>query len=247
MSIESPADLKGLQRVGRIVRETLRATRNRAQPGVRTIELDRLAASIFKKHGARSAPHFTYGFPGTILISVNDAVVHGIPDDYALQPGDLVKIDVTADLGGYIADAAITVAIPPVSASNRRLCHCAQKALRQGLNAARAERPIRHIGRAVQREVERQHFAVIPELSGHGVGRAIHEEPEIANYHNPRDNRRLKEGLVITIEPLICAGTGDIYEDEDGWTVRTQDGSNAAHFEHTLVIRHGKPLLLTAA
>ncbi len=191
MSIESPEDLKGLQRVGRVVSETLKETQYRARPGVRTIDLDRL--------------------------------------------------------GGYIADAAITVAVPPVSDSHRRLCRCAQSALHKGLNAARAGRPIRHIGRAIQREVERQSFSVIPELTGHGVGRHIHEEPDIANYHNPYDSRRLKEGLVITIEPLICSGVGKIYDDDDGWTVRTQDGSYAAHFEHTLVIRHGKPLLLTAA
>ncbi|MBT5804875.1 MAG: type I methionyl aminopeptidase [Gemmatimonadetes bacterium] len=247
MSIESAQDLKALKRIGRIVRLTLEATRRALRPGVRTADLDRIAADLFKKHGARSAPKLVYGFPGTILISVNDAVVHGIPDDYAIQPGDLVKLDVTAELDGYMADAAITVAVPPVAPRHRDLCRCTEAALRRAVRQARAGAPIRAIGRAVEREARRHRLTIIPELTGHGIGRVIHEDPDIPNYYDPFDNRRLTEGLVITIEPLICSGSGEIYEDSDGWTVRTQDGSPAAHFEHTLVVTKGKPLLLTAA
>ncbi len=158
-----------------------------------------------------------------------------------------MTIDVTAELDGYIADAAVTVPLSPASPEKRKLCQCAKLAFQKAMRVARARRPINVIGRAVESEVRRQGFSVIPELSGHGIGRAIHEAPTVSNCYISQDNLPLTEGLVITIEPIICSGTGRVVEGEDGWTVRTADGSLSAHYEHTIVITRGRPILLTAA
>ena len=247
MTIASQEELRGLTRAGKVVAQTLKAVQALVKPGVTTAQLDEEAARIFAEAGARSAPKLVYDFPGTILISVNDEVVHGIPGSQVLAEGDLVKIDVTVELDGYMADAAVTVAMPPVSPLNRLLADTARSALYRAIDGARAGEPIAHIGRAVQSEVQRRGLTIIPELHGHGIGRVIHEEPSIPNYYNSRDQRRLKAGMVITIEPIITSGSGKIFEDEDGWTIKTTDGSPAAHHEHTLVITEDKPLLLTAA
>ena len=182
-----------------------------------------------------------------MLISVNDAVVHGIPDARRLKPGDLVTVDVTAEVGGYIADAAVTVPLPAAGPRARALCRCAEAAFEAALREVRAGRRLAAVGRAVEGEVGRRGFSVIPELFGHGTGRAIHEDPEVFNVYMPGDRRRLHEGLVLAVEPIVCAGSGAIEEDEDGWTVRTADGSLAAHYEHTVVVQQGRPLVLTAA
>ncbi len=246
MSIESPADFRGLSRVGKVVALTLKAMADSLRPGVTTAEVDRVGAQILKQHGARSAPQMIYRFPGVNLISVNDEVVHGIPGDRILRPGDLVSLDVTAELDGYIADAALTVPLSPHSRTAHRLCRCARRAFEKATAVARASRPIHCIGHAVEREVRRQGFSVIKELTGHGVGRLIHEDPIVANTFNPLDSEPLTDGLVITIEPLIAQRSGKIFEDQDGWTVRTSDGGLSAHYEHTVVITQGRPILLTA-
>jgi methionyl aminopeptidase len=188
-----------------------------------------------------------YGFPRTVLISVNDEIVHGIPGDRALSAGDIVKLDVTAEKGGYIADAARTVVLDGAGARIRRLAACAREAFEAALPAARAGNPVNLIGRAVEATVRNAGFSVVKSLEGHGVGRTIHEPPNVPNWFNKRQTDVLTEGLVITIEPLIAAGRGQVYQDTDGWTIRTSDGSMAAHFEHTLVITAGEPVLLTAA
>ena len=247
MSIESDEDLRGLERAGKVVSETLGALKAALRPGISTGELDRVGLHVFQKYGAVSAPTVFYDFPGNTLISINDEVVHGIPGERVVQAGDLVTLDVTAQVGGYIADAAVSVTVPTESAINRRLCQCAHQALRAALKVAKAGRPINVIGRAIEQVVLGWGFSVIPELSGHGLGRVIHEEPNVLNFYHPQDTQLLTEGLVITIEPIICAGWGEVVEMDDGWTVKTVDGSAAAHFEHTLVITRGKPVVLTAA
>lgn len=246
MSIESENDLVGLARIGKIVALTLREMEKQVEPGITTGELDRVGAEFLERHGARSAPQLVYNFPGTNCISVNSEAVHGIPGERVVGAGDVVKLDVTAELGGYIADAAITVIVPPVTPRKRNLCNCASQALEKGISAARAGRPIFEIGRAVESEVKRQGFTVLRELVGHGVGRSIHEDPQIPNYFDRRASQRLPEGLVITIEPIISAGKGWTVEEDDGWTLKTLDDSLAAHFEHTMVITRGRPILLTA-
>lgn len=247
MSIETDADWRGLRTVGRVVRLALDALEQHAQPGVTTRELDDVAARLFAAHHARSAPSLVYGFPGTVLISVNDEVVHGVPGSRRLRRGDVVKLDVTAEKGGYMADAARTVVLEGESEAGRRLRTCVRSAFARALKVARAGRLVSEIGRTVEAEVRRHGFSVVRTLGGHGIGRTIHESPSVPNYQNPRQSDVLTEGLVLAIEPIITAGSGAVFEDRDGWTIKTKDGSLAAHHEHTVVITRGRPVLLTAA
>ncbi len=247
MSIENQKDLEGLKKAGRIVRMILRAMEKALRPGITTGDLDDVAGTVMREQGARSAPAMVYGFPGRVLISVNDEVVHGIPGARVIEPGDLVKLDVTIEKDGYMADAATTVAVPVASQSAQRLAACARAAFARAMEVARVGNRVNDIGRAVDDEVRRRGFRVLRDLNGHGIGRTIHEEPSIPNYYDPRLTRPLTEGLVITVEPIIAETTGTWVDGDDGWTVRTADGSLAAHYEHTLVITRGKPILLTAA
>lgn len=235
-----------MREVGRVVALTLEALEKHTAPGITTGELDEIAKAVFDEHGARSAPALTYGFPKTVLISINDEIVHGIPGRRVLRRGDVVKLDVTAEKNGYVADAAKTVVLEGANEVTHRLAECAKDAFDAALEVARAGNRVNLIGRAVQDTVTRRGFSVVPSLEGHGVGRAIHEPPNVPNYYNRRQKDVLTEGLVITIEPLIAAGSGAVYQDSDGWTIRTNDGSLTAHHEHTLVITAGDPVLLTA-
>jgi methionyl aminopeptidase len=246
MSIETEQDLIGLTRAGRVVALTLQAMRERVRAGVTTAELDAVAAEVFAAHGARSAPQLVYGFPGVTCISLNDEAVHGIPGDRRLRPGDLVKLDVTAELDGYIADAAISVPVPPVRPRTRALVAAAEAALHDALAAVRAGRPLHVSGRAIQRAVERRGFRVLHELCSHGVGRSIHEPPSLPNVYAPNLAGRFTRGLVVTLEPIIAVGGGEVVDDADGWTIRTADGSLSAHVEHTVIIADGAPTIVTA-
>ena len=223
------------------------ALEREVRAGVTTKTLDDVAAAVVARRGARSAPAFTYGFPGTVLISVNDEVVHGIPGPRRLAAGDIVKLDVTLDKDGYVADAARTVVVAAGTDQALRLADCAKAAFDAALHVARAGTRVNEIGRVVEREVRRRGFNVVRGLDGHGIGRTIHEAPPVPNYYNPMQRDVLTEGMVITIEPIIAAGSGAAIESGDGWTVVTTDGSLAAHYEHTLVITRERPVLLTAA
>src|SRR5712664_3455996 len=236
MSINSPEQFEKLRACGMIVGKALRAMAAEVRPGATTAELCEIGSRVLAAHGARSSPPMVYGFPGDVCISVNDEVVHGIPGARVLQPGDLVKLDLTAEKDGYHTDSALSIEVPPASKATHELAHCAEKAFRQALSAARSGNRTRDIGRAIEREVRRRGFHVIPELGGHGVGRTIHEPPSVPNYADPAARHLLTEGLVITIEPIIAATTGSVSLDPDAWTVRTSDGSLSAHYEHTLVI-----------
>ncbi|MGB7433864.1 MAG: type I methionyl aminopeptidase [Candidatus Acidiferrum sp.] len=247
MSITSPEQLEKLKACGRIVAKALHAMAAAVRPGVTTVELAAIGSGVLAENGARSSPPMVYGFPGDVCISVNDEVVHGIPGNRVLQPGDLVKLDLTAEKDGYHTDSAMTVQVPPVSSAATNLTRCAERAFRQSLAAARAGNTVREIGRAVEREVRRRGFHVIRELGGHGIGRTIHEKPSVPNFADPLNHAQLTEGLVLTIEPIIAAGTSRIALNPDKWTLRTVDGSLAAHYEHTLVITQGEPIVLTSA
>jgi methionyl aminopeptidase len=247
MSIGSTADWKGLREAGRVVRETLDVLEKMARPGVSTADLDRAAARIFSASGARSAPALVYGFPGTVLISVNDEIVHGVPGARRLRAGDVVKIDVTVEKDGYVADAARTVVLEGGSETAVGLKDCAEAAFARAMDAVRADRPVSDVSRAIEQEVVRRGFSVIDGLCGHGVGRTIHEPPTVPNRFMRSQRDRLTEGLVIAIEPMICSGSGKIAEAADGWTIRTADGSLAAHYEHTVVVTRARPVLLTAS
>ena len=247
MSIETPEELEAMKTAGRIVRRMLDAMKKAARSGVTTAELDQIGASVMREHGAQSAPALVYGFPGVNCISVNDEIVHGIPGKKKLRDGDVLKLDVTIEKDGYMADAAETVVIGNASKLGRELAACARRAFEQAAKAARAGNRVNEIGRAVEAEVRRSGFHVVRELCGHGIGRTIHEEPSVPNYPDPRADEILTEGLIITIEPIIASRSGKAVLESDGWTMRTIDRGLAAHHEHTLMITSGAPLLFTAA
>ena len=234
-------------RVGKVVKSTLATMKQAVKPGMTTQALDDLCADVFERHAARSGPQLVYGFPGVACISINEEAVHGIPrQTRTIRDGDLVKLDVTAELNGYFADAAVTVGVGKVSSQKRRLARCVRSALHTGLKVAKANRPMNAIGRSIQAQVESQGFSVMPELGGHGVGRTVHEEPSVPNYYDPWEKRHLWPGLVIAIEPVISGGSGESLTDDDGWTVKTADAAPSAHFEHTVVITRRGPMVVTA-
>lgn len=247
MSIRNHSQLEKLRAIGRIVRLALDTTAARVRAGITTAELSETGARVLAAHGAESAPPKVYDFPGALCISVNEEAIHGIPGDRVLCEGDLVKLDLVAEKDGYYADAAVTVAVGTASEPAAALVRCAETAFHLGARVARAGNRVCDIGRAVERETERCGFQVMRELCGHGVGGTIHEPPSIPNYYDPRCRARLTEGLVITIEPIIAAGRGRGVLQRDRWTIRTADSSLSAHYEHTIVITKGEPILLTAA
>jgi methionyl aminopeptidase len=247
MSIQSEAEFAGLKAIGRIVRKALDRMSAAARPGISTAELNEIGSRVLREEGARSAPPLIYQFPGDVCISVNDEAIHGIPGTRVLREGDLVKLDLVAEKSGFFADAAITVPVGMVAETATALIRSAESAFRKGAREATAGARIYEIGRAVEREVRSRGFSVLRELCGHGVGRTIHEEPSVPNHFDPRSRGKLSHGLVITIEPIIAAGSGKAHLRPDGWTIATDDRSFSAHYEHTLVITRGAPILLTAA
>lgn len=246
MSIETPDELARLRAAGRVVAQAIQAMRARVAPGVSTAELDTIGARVFARAGARSGPQLDYGFPAATCISVNDEAVHGVPGRRRLRRGDLVKLDVTAELDGFYADACVSVAVGRPTPATQALIDTSRAALHAALDVARAGTPLALIGRAVQSTVAARGYAVCPELMGHGIGRGIHEWPDVPNYEGPDATERLTEGLVITIEPIISAGSGALRQGADGWTVLTADGAPSAHTEHTVVITAERPIVLTA-
>lgn len=247
MSIRSQRELEAMQRVGTLVGRILREAAAHVREGITTGDLDALVGRHLAAEGARSGPALVYNFPGHVCISVNHEALHGIPGERRINPGDVVKLDLTAELNGYFADAAVTVLVPPVADDARHLLATTREALRQGLRAAQAGRRVREIGKAVEHEARRGRTGVLRQYAGHGIGRTIHEQPTVPNYDEPHARQRLTEGLVITIEPILSLGSGDAEVAPDQWTVRTADATLAAHVEHTVVITRGQPLLLTAA
>jgi len=247
MTIETEEDLQGLQRVGRIVGLTLQEMGKKLRPGMTTRELDAIGDACMARHGARSAPRLTYNFPAATCISINEEVAHGIPGDRVIAPGDLVNLDVSAELDGYVADTGGTFVVPPATPEKLRLCHAARLALRAAMSEAVAGKPLNGIGRAVQRVARQKGFKVIKNLGSHGVGRHLHEEPRfIAGYFDPQDRRHLWDGLVITIEPFLATRTDFVEESGNGWTLQGPRGCLAAQYEHTLVVTRGQPVAVTA-
>ncbi len=246
LSIQDEQELLSLKAAGRVVRMVLDAMKAEVRPGVTTLQLDEAGARVMRENGARSAPSMVYKFPGASCISLNDEAVHGVPGERKLLEGDLVKLDVTVEKDGFMADAAITVAVGRVSSQAEQLMACAERAFHKAMLVARAGFRVFEIGKMVEREVRKSGFSVVRELGGHGIGRTIHEPPHVPNYADPQAQQIMSEGLVITVEPIISSGSGRVFTDKDGWTVRTGDRSLSAHFEHTLVITAGAPILLTA-
>jgi methionyl aminopeptidase len=246
MTIKNQEELTGMRAAGTVVCHMLEAMKRSVTSGITTAELDEVGAKVMREHGARSAPALVYKFPGVSCISVNDEAVHGIPGQRKLQDGDLVKLDVTVEKDGFMADAAVTVSVGVATEEKQRLMSCAERAFKLAMLVARAGSRVSEIGRVVEHEVQRCGFSVIRELGGHGIGRTIHEQPSVPNYREPGDQRLLKKGLVVTVEPIIAAGSGKVSLAGDGWTVRTTDRTASAHYEHTLMITEEEPVILTA-
>lgn len=248
MSIDSEKDLEGLRKIGRIVARCLAHMQSKLEPGMTTLELDTIGGEYLSAQGARSAPKLTYNFPGFTCISVNEEAAHGVPGPKVLKAGDLVNIDVSAELGGYFADTGGSAILPPESKLHQRICSVAKSALAAALLEARAGAKLNRIGRAIETEAHKNGFTVIENLGSHGVGRALHEEPGfIAGFYDKKDKRVLKKNQVITIEPFISSGAHEVVESDDGWTLLTQRGIFTAQYEHTIVITDGMPLIMTLA
>jgi methionyl aminopeptidase len=246
MTVEDDEDLAGLARAGRVVAEARDAMLAAVAPGVTTGALDAVARDILRAHGARSAPRLAYGFPGTTCISVNDEAAHGIPSrTRVLRDGDLVNVDVSAELDGYWADTGASAPVGTVTATAGRLLDVTRRAQQDGMDAARAGRPLRHIGRAVERRARRHGFTVVRNVCGHGVGRGIHEPPQVPGVEDRADRTVLWEGLVLAIEPFLSTGADHVVGAADAWTLRMPDASLVAQFEHTVVVAHGPPRVLT--
>jgi methionyl aminopeptidase len=246
MTIDKQEDLDALLRAGRVVAEARQAMAEAVAPGTTTGELDAVGRDVFRRHGARSAPRLTYRFPGSTCISINDEAAHGIPSlKRQLRNGDLVNLDVSAELDGYFSDTGISVAVGEVSPVASRLLEATELAQRDAMNAAQPGARLRDLGRAVQRRARRHGFRVIKNLNGHGIGRGLHEAPSVPSID---DGQRmvLREGLVLAIEPFLSISADHVVDDTDGWTLRTADGSLVAQFEHSMVVTKDGPLVLTA-
>lgn len=246
MTIETEDDVVALKRIGRIVSCVLEQMLGAAEPGMTTRELDSLGARLLERHGARSAPMLSYNFPGATCISINEEAAHGIPGERVIRAGDVVNVDVSAELEGYFADTGGTTVVPPTNPTKTRLCHATRTALDIAMKQARAGQPISGIGAAIQKTARTYGFRIIENLGSHGVGRALHEAPEhIPGYFDPQDRRILREGMVITIEPFLSTKSRVVTESADGWTLIGASGSLSAQYEHTMIITRGEPIVVT--
>lgn len=245
MTIETAQDLQRLLAVGRVVRGTIAAMEAALRPGITTAELDAVAQRYLARAGARSAPKIEVAYPAATCISVNEEAAHGLPGSRQIAPGDLVTLDVAAELDGYYADAAVTVGVPPVQPAHQRLCQCAEAALHAALHAARSGHALREIGRAAEDVARRSGCRVVRALNGHGIGRRMHEDPQVPNYGKRGTEKAIKRGLVIAVEPMVNAGLPDVEVLDDRWTAVTKDRSLSAHFEHTIAILDEGPWVLS--
>ena len=244
---KSPAEIQRMARAGRVVVDTLALLGEHMRPGTTTAELDRLADEYIRSQGGEPTFKGYRGYPASICASPNDMVVHGIPGPYALSDGDVLAIDVGVTLDGYVADSAYTFAVGEISPEAERLLEVCQAALAAGIEQCRVGNRLSDISHAIQRTTEDADFSVVRSLVGHGVGRSMHEEPQIPNFGEPGRGPVLEPGMVFAIEPMINAGGADVVVHDDKWSISTADGSLSAHFEHTVAITDDGPRILTTA
>ncbi len=246
MCIETEEELLRMQEIGRIVATAREEMLSKVKPGITTAELDRIGDRVLDMHGARSAPRTEYQFPGATCISLNDVVAHGIPGDDIICEGDLLNIDVSAEKNGYYADTGVSLVVEPGKPELKALVEVARSALRKAIAQAFTGNPINRIGGIIQDEARRNGYTVLKNLTGHGIGRQLHEEPRhILNYYEPWDNEPLKEGMVLAIETFVSTGAEYAHEKSDGWSLTTTDESFVAQFEHTIVVTSQIPIILT--
>jgi methionyl aminopeptidase len=245
ITIKSPREIEIMRRSGKITAKTLTTLMAVAKAGMTTAELDRIADESIRSMGG--VPTFIgyNGYPSAICTSVNDEVVHGMPGPRALREGDVLSIDIGTTLEGYVSDSAVTIAIGTPSEAAERLMRVTQECLMLGIAQMQAGNHLGDIGHAVQQHAEANGYGVVRALVGHGIGRKMHEDPQVPNYGQPGTGPVLRTGLVLAVEPMITEGTWQVETLEDGWTVVTQDGKLAAHFEHTIAITDDGPKILT--
>ena len=247
MTIENEHDMTQLRIIGRLVFETMMLMKKHLKVGITTRELDDIGARHMAEYGARSAPILIYEFPGHTCISINNEAAHGIPSDRKVEAGDVVNIDVSAELNGYFGDTGATFMVAPVAPRIEYLCHCTKKSLKAAMNVARAGAKINLLGQAIDKTATEAGFTTIKDLGSHGIGRSLHEEPHfIANFYDQNDQRILHEGQVITIEPFLSTKSDSTTTADDGWTLLTEQGNYSAQYEYTMVITRDRPIVLTA-
>lgn len=246
MTIETQQDIVALKIIGKIVADTLKLMTKEAKAGMTTLELDEIGRAYLEKFNAKSAPKYTYNFPGTTCISINENIAHGIPGDYVIKDGDLINIDVSAELDGYFADTGGSFVLGKSTDIQKKVMKATREALNAAIAAATAGAPLNLIGKAIEKVARKHNLKIIENLGSHGVGRALHEEPSfIPPYYDRNDRRILKEGQVITIEPFLSTHTTEVEEGADGWTLSGEKGNVAAQYEHTMIITKHRPIILT--
>jgi methionyl aminopeptidase len=246
MTIRNHFDIEALKRIGHVVAETLELMKAAIEEGITTLELDAIAGENFRRHHAVSAPKKVYGFPGHTCISVNEAIAHGIPSKRKIRKGDLINLDVSAELDGYFADTGFTIAFGNESKRIEKLCDCSRRALRKGIAQARPGNKLNLVGKAIENEAEQNGFSTIRNLTGHGTGGALHEYPDhIYNYFEPKQKEVFAEGMVVAIETFVSTGADEAHDAGDGWTLTTADRSLVAQYEHSLIVTSGGPIILT--
>ena len=243
--VKSPHEIESMRRAGRVLAQLLKVLTAEVQPGMKTKELDRITARELSRHGAKPSFLGYHGFPACLCVSVNDEVVHGIPGDRVIKEGNIVSLDVGAIVDGFQADAAVTVGIGSVSDAARDLVAAAEGSLRAGIAAAKSGNRLGDISSAIQKFVEERGFSVVREYTGHGIGRQMHEDPQVPNFGQPGEGIELREGMTLALEPMINRGTWRTRVAANKWTVLTADGGLSAHFEHTIAITDGEPEVLT--
>ena len=244
---KSQAEIEGMARAGELVQETLQLCAEALEPGTSMLDLDRTADEHIASKGGIPTSKGYKGFPAALCISPNSMVVHGIPSDYAAREGDLISVDLGVTLGGLVADSAVTLGVGEIDPESQRLLDVCQEALAAGIEQARPGIHLSDISHAVQTVVEDAGFSVVRSLVGHGVGRRYHEDPQVPNFGPPGRGPVLQVGTTLAIEPMITAGSPDVYVHDDDWSISSVDSSLAAHFEHTVAITAEGPRILTKA
>ena len=247
ITIKSAQDIERMKAAGKVVEDTLKLLERSVRVGITTAELDRIADEFIRSQGAYPTFLKYNGYPKAICISVNEEVVHGIPGKRKLRDGDIVSCDVGATLNGFVGDAARTFLIGNVPEETQELVRVTRECFFEGLKFCRVGYRISDISKAIQKHAESHGYGVVRELVGHGVGRVLHEDPEVPNFYSPRARQRLEAGMTIAIEPMINLGTAKVWQLDDGWTVTTQDGKPSAHYENSVAITDGDPILLTCS
>ncbi|MEK7433139.1 MAG: type I methionyl aminopeptidase [Cyanobacteriota bacterium] len=246
MTLETAEDLEKLKKIGYIVAKTIKLMKNSIESGMTTKELDDIGRKYLELEGAKSAPELVYNFPGATCISINESVAHGIPNSTIIRDGDMVNIDVSAELDGYFADSGSSFIVPPSNDLKKNLIKATKQALNKAIDEVKAGVFVNIIGKTIEKQARKAGFSIIRDLGSHGVGRHLHEEPKfIAPFYDKNDKRVLKEGMVITIEPFLSTGAEYVFQDRDGWTLKTDKRYITAQFEHTMVITKNKPILIT--